>query len=768
MMRRHALVIESALMLAGLSLLGPTAALSSAEDAAAPSTGLAAGTTQDDRPNILIINLDDMRATGTLGVMPRVREYFQQRGRTYPRNYASTPLCAPSRASLLTGRYPHNHGVTGNGLDAEVAALDQSAMIQGYLRAAGYNTAMTGKYLNPWPLSRNPSHWDRWRVVGGYTDASYNDQGNVRRIPGYYTLVMGDHAVASLAQFEQQDDKPWLLYIAPIAPHSPSTPEAVYATAQVPAWTRPPSFNEPDISDKPTTARWSPRDPASMEQVRTEQLRTLMSVDDMVDRVVDEMTRLGEDERTLAIFTSDNGYFWGEHRFQGKRLPYEEAQVVPLLVRWPGHVPPGTTDDRLVSNVDMLPTLLEAAGVSPILKAPLDGISLFSPARRTHLLIEYGRSLDAPLPPWTAVRSPGVQYTQWYDAASGAPTENEYYDVAGDPFQLTNILGDGIPSNDPDLTSWRGMVTALRSCAGAGCVMSDVPVNRPPVARVSVDCDHMTCRFSGATSTDPDGSIVSYQWDFGDGAEASMTPSPSHVYLVPGTYAVRLTVTDDGGLTDAVEQNVTVPAGSLAFRAGSAATTNGTSLSVRTPADVGSDDLMLLLVTGNRTDVQLSGPAGWERLGTVSDSSLQSAVWWRKAVAPADAGATVTVQTTLNTKLDAHLLVYSGSAASRIAAHAAAAEPGLTAAHTTPTVTVPASGGWLISYWSDRSPSGSGWASPADVLRRFQTVGTGDGRVTALSGDSGRPLAGGTAGSITATSTVTSSRAVTWSIVVTP
>jgi hypothetical protein len=177
---------------------------------------------------------------------------------------------------------------------------------------------------------------------------------------------------------------------------------------------------------------------------------------------------------------------------------------------------------------------------------------------------------------------------------------------------------------------------------------------------------------------------------------------------------------------------------------------------------------MLLLDTGNRTDVQLSGPAGWERLDTVSDSSPQSAVWWRKAVAPADAGATVAVQTTLNTKLDAHLLVYSGSAASRIAARAAAAEPGLTAAHTTPTVTVPASGGWLISYWSDRSPSESGWASPADVLRRFQTVGTGDGRVTALSGDSGRPLAGGTAGGITATSTVTSSRAVTWSIVLTP
>jgi arylsulfatase A-like enzyme len=187
-----------------------------------------------DQPNILIINLDDLRATGTLPAMPRVQSYFQQGGRTYTRSYATTPLCSPSRASLFTGRYGHNNGVTGNGLDAEIAALDQSAMFQGYLQAAGYNTAMAGKFMNTVPLSRSPRFWDRWAfTTGGYQNISYNVNGTVRRISGYYSDVLGNYAVSDLNEFEQQDAEPWLLYIAPQAPHSPSTPSARYASARV-------------------------------------------------------------------------------------------------------------------------------------------------------------------------------------------------------------------------------------------------------------------------------------------------------------------------------------------------------------------------------------------------------------------------------------------------------------------------------------------------------------------------------------------------------
>ncbi|MFC5175750.1 sulfatase [Nocardioides taihuensis] len=434
-----------------------------------------------DQPNILIINLDDLRATGTLPAMPRVQSYFQQGGRTYTRSYATTPLCSPSRASLFTGRYGHNNGVTGNGLDAEIAALDQSAMFQGYLQAAGYNTAMAGKFMNTVPLSRSPRFWDRWAfTTGGYQNISYNVNGTVRRISGYYSDVLGNYAISDLNEFERQDAEPWLLYIAPQAPHSPSIPSSKYASAPVPAWTYPPSFNEADVSDKPSSVRWRGLlNTSSVEQTRTQHLRTIMSVNDLVGRVVDEISRLGEDGRTLAIFTSDNGYMWGEHRIVDKRFPYTESEAVPLLVRWPGHVTPGTVDNRLVSNVDIMPTLLEAAGVSPQLRYPLDGLSLFSPTPRTQLLIEYGRTLDAPLPPWASVLTTANQYTEWYTKDTGALTAREFYVFGSDPYQLVNLFRDGNAANDPSIAVWGPRLAALRGCVGVACVVTGAGRSAP-------------------------------------------------------------------------------------------------------------------------------------------------------------------------------------------------------------------------------------------------------------------------------------------------
>jgi arylsulfatase A-like enzyme len=320
------------------------------------------------QPNILVFNLDDGRPSGgTLDVMPHVRSWFQQQGVTYTRNYPSTPLCSPSRSSLFTGRYGHNNGVTGNGLDSEIAALDQSAMLQGYLHAAGYSTAMAGKYLNTVPLANSPKYWDHWTFqTGGYQDVSLNVDGTIRRIPGYDTTVLGDAVIQDLDTFKTQNDaKPWLIYVAPEAPHSPYTPEAKHAAAAVPTWTRPASFNEADISDKPPpVGSRALVDVEAALQTRAQQLRCLMSVDDMVGRITDELTRLGEEQNTLAIFTSDNGYLWGEHRISNdKRFPYRDSETTPLIVRWPGHLPAGATDDRLVSGVDLLPTLLGAAGV---------------------------------------------------------------------------------------------------------------------------------------------------------------------------------------------------------------------------------------------------------------------------------------------------------------------------------------------------------------------------------------------------------------------
>jgi arylsulfatase A-like enzyme len=140
-----------------------------------------------------------------------------------------------------------------------------------------------------------------------------------------------------------------------------------------------------------------------------------------------------------------------------------------LLVRWPGHVTGGTVDSRLVSNVDIMPTLLQSAGISPRLRQPLDGMSIFSSQRRTRLLIEYGRSLDSPLAQWAAIRTPTEQYTEWYDPSTGSVTDREDYDLTADPQQLVNLYGDGNPANDPPIASRAARLDTLRHCVGQAC-----------------------------------------------------------------------------------------------------------------------------------------------------------------------------------------------------------------------------------------------------------------------------------------------------------
>jgi arylsulfatase A-like enzyme len=423
------------------------------------------------RPNILVINTDDQRYPETLDVMPQVQSWFGEGGTTFVNGGVTTALCCPSRSSLFSGRYSHNTGITGNGLTDLVAAFDQDATIQGYLQAAGYNTAIVGKFLNTYPLNRNPLNWNRWAVfTGGYNDVPFNIDGSVRSTTGYYSHRMGDYAVQFLRGFEGEDDKPWFLYLAPQAPHSGFVPETKYADAPVPAAVKPPSWNEADVSDKPGPVRWrSLVSESSYQSRRTQMLRTLMSVDDLAGRVITELQALGEESDTLAVYTSDNGYLWAEHRILDKRFPYMESVEVPYLVRWPGQIEAGVTSTRLVLQIDLLPTFLEAAGAQPTLTYPLDGQPLQSSPPRDEILYEYFKSPDAPLGPWASLRGRDWQYVEWYDVTTGAITFREYYDLATDPYQLVNLLADGNQANDPDVSTLHDRLTAARSCVGAAC-----------------------------------------------------------------------------------------------------------------------------------------------------------------------------------------------------------------------------------------------------------------------------------------------------------
>ena len=339
---------------------------------------------EDGRPNIVVINTDDQRAD-SLSFLPKIRSWLGDGGRTYTNALVTTPSCCPSRASLLSGQYVHNHGV----ITQLTPALDPDHTVQHYLRDAGYFTGHSGKYLHYIGLGEDVPHWDRWTYFrGGFVDVQMNFDGRVNRRPGYTTTITFDRAIEYVDQWSSvDDDRPFYLHITPVAPHSPYIPEAKYANASVPPVEMTPALTETDRSDKPRFVRNQNNTYQDQAEIRTQRIRTLYSVDDQVDRLMRYLADTGEIDNTLVIFTSDNGYLLGEHDLTSKFLPYSPAVDVPLLVRWPGQIPGGSVSNDLVANIDIAPTVLRAAGVNA--EHVMDGIDLLSSAPRSRILTEY-------------------------------------------------------------------------------------------------------------------------------------------------------------------------------------------------------------------------------------------------------------------------------------------------------------------------------------------------------------------------------------------
>jgi arylsulfatase A-like enzyme len=422
-------------------------------------------------PNVLIIVTDDQRATNTMAVMPATRGYFVRHGIRFPRGFAVTPLCCPSRATILTGRYAHNTGVRNNGL---ARALDISTMFPRLLQNAGYRTAMVGKFLNSWPLSRAPPYFHRFALGGGpYTDPNFNVDGVLRTPDGYATDLVGSYAVRFLRNFERLDASPWFLYVAPIAPHSPWIPAPRDRGARVPAWHGNPAVFEQDRSDKPPYVRSVYYTFEQGQSVRRGQLRALMSVDDMVGRIFRTMRERGEGRDTLAFFLSDNGFMWSDHHFGRhslpgqKRAPYTASVQVPLFLRWPRHVVAGSRDPRLTGTVDIAPTVLAAAGIPPDpSKPPLDGRSMLQPDMRHRIVLEYWREGMRFVPTWASIRTRRFQYVEYYADDGSTRTFREYYDLVRDPWQLRNLLHDGNPANNPPVRDLARQLAKDRVCLG--------------------------------------------------------------------------------------------------------------------------------------------------------------------------------------------------------------------------------------------------------------------------------------------------------------
>jgi arylsulfatase A-like enzyme len=254
-----------------------------------------------------------------------------------------------------------------------------------------------------------------------------------------------------------------------MAPHPPATPERKYADLPVGRYRQDAAMLETDVSDKPPYVQAHEEVSRShLTSVRAAQLRSLASVDDLVDSLLDRMKQLGELKNTLIIYTSDNGFLWGEHRLTGKSVPYRPSVRVPLFVRWAGHLPAGMVDTRLVALIDLPETILGATGTP--LPHPMGGIDVFDPsARRNALLLEFFAWSNFQVPTWAALISQTYEYVEYYDDQDGV-VFREYY-LVGDRFQLSNLLGDADAGNDPNVQPLSSLLTRARTCSASACIL---------------------------------------------------------------------------------------------------------------------------------------------------------------------------------------------------------------------------------------------------------------------------------------------------------
>jgi arylsulfatase A-like enzyme len=407
----------------------------------------AAGT--QTQPNIVLVFTDDQR-WDTLGVMPTVQSQLVDRGVTFENAFVVNPVCCPSRASTLTGRYSHSTGVYNNGGPYggwPSFRTREGSTIATWLDGGGYRTGFFGKYLNNYGGRFVPPGWNRWVAFSRpNTENYYSYELNVDGTLVEYGTDPSDYSTDVLADeassfIRGAGAEPLFVLFAPFAPHGPPTPARRHegAFAALPPW-RPASYNEPNAADKPSWVRslapLTAGDGAAVDAFRRGQLESLLAVDDAVGELLDALADTGRLDETLFVFTSDNGYLWGEHRWRSKIVPYEESIRVPLVVRYDGVAQTAATSPRLVANIDLAPTFAQAGGVA----APgADGRSFLSllsspnAAWRPDFLVENRKSATAPqVPSYCVVRNATHTYVQY------GTGEEEIYDMSADPGQLQN------------------------------------------------------------------------------------------------------------------------------------------------------------------------------------------------------------------------------------------------------------------------------------------------------------------------------------------
>ncbi len=420
-----------------------------------------------EKPNILLVVSDD-QPLRSMETMPVTRRWLRRAGVRYTNAYATTPQCCPSRTTLLTGQYAHNHRVTVNSQEA-VLQLDHESTVQKILSDNGYLTSAYGKYLNAWNVNKPPPYFDEWAIYPksavAYRGGLWNVQGVVESVPTYGTTFVGEKATDFIER-AHGSDQPWFMYLSPPAPHAPFEPELKYQSLEVSEWDGDPSNFDRDDGDMPDYVRAARRTFYQGKDVRRRQLITLKSLDDMMGGLKETLEGLGELDNTLVIYISDNGFLWGQHHMIKKLVPYVESVRIPAFISWPAGLPPGK-DERVVGTIDITPTILDAAGFDPRQELPVDGRSLLDSSwSRQEILIEAWQ-WSPTIPAWSGLISPKKSYVTYYSENDFTPTFHEYYKLRDDPYQMTNLLGDDSSRNDPvNRRELQLRLFQARTCAG--------------------------------------------------------------------------------------------------------------------------------------------------------------------------------------------------------------------------------------------------------------------------------------------------------------
>ena len=425
------------------------------------------------RPNVLFFLTDDQRrdamsAYGNKLLKTPNMDRIAASGTRFDLGFTTNALCRPSRTSILTGQYSHTHQVLtnsdGRNLPGRAGLLPDQVTFPHLFKDAGYWTALAGK----WHLVNEPGGFYEYAILPGqgvYNDPTMIVNGAHVQFRGHVEDVVGDQTLNMLRN--RPKDKPFCFLSHFKAPHRDWTPAARFAhrfeDVHIP---EPRTFNDtlagrsaavrdssmhiadlPDFRDRgcPDSLAPEPRKQCNLQQLVKNYYRVLLGVDENVGRVLDYLEDEGELANTIVIYTSDNGFFLGDHGLMDKRLMYEESISVPYLVSWPAVLPKGRVDDQhMVLNIDFAPTLLDLAGI-PVPSAMqgksvrllLEGKEV--PDWRASFLYEYYE-----YPAVHCIRkNRGIRTNQWKLIHFWEePQSFELYDMKNDPDEVHNVASD--------------------------------------------------------------------------------------------------------------------------------------------------------------------------------------------------------------------------------------------------------------------------------------------------------------------------------------